>query len=43
MEATTMGRDIIQYICTNIANLEEQSVIVQLLLAIGVKNATELA
>ena len=43
MEATPIGRDEIQVICTNIANLEEQSVIVQLLLAIGVKNATELA
>lgn len=38
-----MGRDTIQYICTNIANLGEQSVIVQSLLAIYVKNATELA
>ena len=43
VEATPIGEDEIQAICTNIANLEEQSVIVQSLLAIYLTNATELA
>ena len=43
VEATPIGEDEIQVICTNIANLEEQSVIVQSLLSICLTNATELA